>query len=143
MIKLSKRCFYDVIGPGELDDEQLGTAFTVVEGLLNSRPLARVSSDPNDEEVLTPAHFMSRSPYKDIAVGPETDDLRQRYLYLQSLMNKYWERFMKEIVPLKNRYNKDVKKGVEFKEGDLVVLLDPLDRQKGFPVAKVVEAVLL
>ena len=38
--------------------EQLQTAFAVVEGILNARPLAYVSSHPADLQPLTPNHFL-------------------------------------------------------------------------------------
>lgn len=39
-------------------DEELQTLFTSMQGLINSRPLTPLSSDPNVEPVLTPNHFL-------------------------------------------------------------------------------------
>ena len=137
LIKLAKRAFYDVIKPGDLNDEQLLTAFTKAEGLLNARPLTNVSSDPDDPVVLTPAHFQVREAFRELP-APASSDTREQYLYLQGVMDNFWERFIKEVVPLRNKYAKDVKQMEEpYKVGDLVVLLEDLDRQKTWPVAKI------
>ena len=41
-----------------MSDEELLTAMVEVEGILNSHPLTYCSSDPDDEHVLTPNHFL-------------------------------------------------------------------------------------
>ena len=71
MIKLAKRGLYDILKPGIITDEELVTAFTIVEGLLNARPLTNVSSDPDDFQILTPSHFLIREPYKALAPLPK------------------------------------------------------------------------
>ena len=140
MIKLAKRGLYDVIRPGIINDEQLMTAFKLVEGLINSRPLTKVSTDPNDERVLTPAHFIVREAYSDLAPLPNDWSFKERYAFLQDLLNKYWKRFMAEVVPLKNSYQKQLKESNPYKIGDLVVLTEDLDRNRGkrWPVARII-----
>ena len=58
LIKSSKRAINAVLGNADITDEELLTAITGAEGLLNSRPLTYQSSDPKDEPVLTPNHFL-------------------------------------------------------------------------------------
>ena len=139
MIKLAKRGFYDVIKPGIINDEELITAFTIVEGLLNSRPLSTLSSDPDDLQVLTPAHFLVRDVYRKIAPFPENWSEKQRYLHIQDIMSNMWTRFMKELVPLKHKFEKNAKKTESFQVGDVVVLLNELDREVSWPIAVIKE----
>ena len=137
MIKLAKRGLYDVLKPGVITDEELVTAFTIVEGLLNARPLTNVSSDPDDLKILTPAHFLIREPYKALAPLPKDFKDKERFHFLQNLMAKMWDRFLKELVPLKHQYGKNVKKVEEVAKGDIVVLLNDLDREQKWPIALV------
>ena len=58
MIKAAKRVISTILKDTDVKDEELKTCFIGVESLLNSRPLATVSDDPNDEPVLTPNHFL-------------------------------------------------------------------------------------
>ena len=139
MIKLAKRGFYDYIKPGIVNDEELITAFKVVEGHLNSRPLTTVSSDPGDLKVLTPAHFLLREAYSKIAPIPKIWSQKQRYLFTQDLVATMWTRFLKEVIPLKNKYKRDVKLVEEIAVGEVVVLLNELDRNVAWPIAIVKE----
>ena len=58
----AKRALLHVIKPDvDVNDEQLVTAFNMVETVLNSRPLTYVGSDFNDLEPLTPEHFLGKT----------------------------------------------------------------------------------
>ena len=72
MIRSVKRAVNAVLGHADVNDEELQTVFTGVEGLMNSRPLTQLSSDPNDEPVLTPNHFLVGHMGGELA--PETVD---------------------------------------------------------------------
>ena len=58
IIKSAKKALRAIIGESRTTDEELLTAMVEVEGILNSRPLTYCSSNPNDEHVLTPHHFL-------------------------------------------------------------------------------------
>ena len=140
MIKLVKRGYYDIIKPGIVTDKELETAFTIVEGILNARPLESLSSDPNDFRVITPAHLIVREAYNKIAPFPKSWNKKQRYLFIQDIVSSMWTRFLKEVIPLKNKYPKNVRRAEEVQVGDVVVLLNELDRDVAWPIAIVKEA---
>ncbi len=48
MIKSAKRAIRAILGDAEITDEELHTAICGAEGLLNSRPITYVSSNPDD-----------------------------------------------------------------------------------------------
>ena len=58
MVKSAKKAIYAVLGSSEVTDEELMTAFTGVESLLNSRPLTYQTADSRDDVPLTPNHFL-------------------------------------------------------------------------------------
>ena len=61
MIQSMKRCLKKTIGKVKLTCEELSTALTEVEAIINSRPLSYVSSD-DLEEPLTPSHLVTGRP---------------------------------------------------------------------------------
>ena len=58
MIRSVKRAVNAVLGNSDVTDGELQTIFTGVESLINFRPSKLLSSNPNDEPVLTPNHFL-------------------------------------------------------------------------------------
>ncbi|KOC58649.1 hypothetical protein WH47_05043, partial [Habropoda laboriosa] len=69
-VKSFKHHFSRVIGETLLTYEALHSYATEIEAILNSRPLTSLSSDPNDFNPLTPAHFLIGGPLTSI---PEHD----------------------------------------------------------------------
>ena len=58
MIKASKRAINRTFGNTDVTDEELITAFTGAESLINSQILIHQSANPADDFPLTPNHFL-------------------------------------------------------------------------------------
>ncbi|XP_072375598.1 uncharacterized protein [Diabrotica undecimpunctata] len=100
-IKSSKNHLKRVVGNNILTFEELSTVFAQIEAILNSRPLSPLSSDPNDENPLTPAHFLIGKP---LIATPEPDitDLPtgrlSRFQLLEQMRQNFWRRWSKEYI---------------------------------------------
>lgn len=57
-----------------LDDERLTTLLCEVEGIVNNRPITKVSDDPKDLEALTPNHLLLRRKGSECPPGVFTND---------------------------------------------------------------------
>ncbi|XP_065185956.1 uncharacterized protein LOC135816784 [Sycon ciliatum] len=95
------------IPEADLSDEELHTALVHAEGLINSRPLTVISSDPNDLRPLTPQHFLvghaDTTLAAELGVQPaDTVHPRRRWMYVQRIVAEVWARWVKEIVPKLN-----------------------------------------
>jgi len=66
-IKSSKTYLKKVIGTQVLTMEELTTLIIRIEGILNSRPISALSSDPNDISALIPGHFLIGQPLAAIS----------------------------------------------------------------------------
>ena len=103
MIRAAKTALCATVGEKHLRDEELETAFTVVEGILNSRPISYVSSETADLNAITPADFLGLRPIgpgsgTDIMPVPEEDYYRQRWHSLQKILDDFWARFVREAL---------------------------------------------
>ena len=142
LIKSAKKALRAILGETKVTDEELLTAVVEVEGILNSRPLTYCSSDPNDEHVLTPNHFLygqvggqlAPRVIDDIAFNP-----RNRWRFVQDLINKCWRRWMKEYLSTLNTRNKWVDQKRNVAPGDVVLLVDTSNPKGHWPLGRIQE----
>ena len=102
MVRMTKRCLKKMIGREKLKYDELVTAVTEVEAVINSRPLSYVSSD-NIDELLTPAYLVAgcrllslpdyRVSEDDFDVSAE--HLTRRMRFLNKIVNDFWIRWKK------------------------------------------------
>ena len=102
MIKAVKRAILAILGTADVNDEELITAFTEVESLVNSRPLTYQSANPEDDTLLTPNHFLQGQMGGKFA--PEVDEEigynpKKRWRRVQELTRHFWHRRMNEWIP--------------------------------------------
>ncbi|GFU95142.1 DUF5641 domain-containing protein [Trichonephila clavipes] len=88
-VKSLKYHFKRVAGNSKFSYEELLTLITQIEAILNSRPLTPLSSDIDDLEVLTPAHFLIGRPITTI-VEPSL-------LQCESNSLNVWQRITKSV----------------------------------------------
>ncbi|XP_058456510.1 uncharacterized protein LOC131433913 [Malaya genurostris] len=107
-VKSFKHHLRRIVGNSQLPYEAFSTVLVQIEACLNSRPITPLSNDPNDEEALTPGHFIIGRPLlavpePDLAHIPENRlDLWQK---TQSLTQHFWKRWSKEyLCTLQLRY---------------------------------------
>lgn len=100
-VKSTKHHLKRTLGNASVTFEELYTVLVQIEAILNSRPLTILTSDPNDLQALTPAHFLIGRPYIAVA-DPDVKDIPinrlNRYQYLQKLNQDFWARWSVEYV---------------------------------------------
>ena len=128
LVGLAKTAFYTMLAarPHKLTEDEFHTAFVIVEGLLNSRPVA-VQNDDIDLAI-TPAHFMCADAISDIAVGGTTWPTNKSYAKLQECMDEYWARFHSEVLPALHRQSKWFRQRDQLVVGQIVLLLENKER---------------
>jgi hypothetical protein len=118
----------------KVSDEMLHTCFKLVQGLLNNRPIAYESKDPDDYEVITPNHFLlfggagaDLAPILDF----ERRGLQNSYQIVLSIVDSFWTQFAREMRPQLHQYHKWINQRPQLNVGDIVVILDQRDTKVG------------
>ena len=93
-IRTAKSILHSLLQQQTPRHEVLVTLLTEVERIMNSTPLVEVSTDPTDDEPLTPYHFLigSASPYQPCG-DPATGTLRQLWQIAQNMADHFWRRW--------------------------------------------------
>jgi hypothetical protein len=142
LVKSVKRVLNPMLSEQTLEDEGLATLMCVVESILNSRPLTRVSEDPNDLEALTPNHLLLPGTYSytypDREFRPEDEYVRRRWRQIQYHADVFWRRWLREYLPLLQSRSKWQVKQRDLQVNDLVLLVEESPRSQ-WPLAKVLE----
>ncbi|XP_018395608.1 PREDICTED: uncharacterized protein LOC108774094 [Cyphomyrmex costatus] len=103
--------------------EKYYTLLVEIEGILNSRPLTALSSDPNDLTPLTPAHFFNKGEVLIMPVEKDLSNIKDTHLsrwqHIQKLRQHYWQRWHKE-------YLQQLQVRTKWKEGDEAVQVGDL-----------------
>ena len=142
MVKSAKRAIYAILGNADITDEELHTAITGAEALMNSRPLTYQSSNVADSEPLTPNHFLIGQMGGRFA--PESVDYtpyspQKRWRRVQELVRHFWTRWMKEWLPNLNATKKWKEEKKDLKVGDLVLVIESNTTRGSWPLGRITE----
>ena len=142
-----------MIGKSKHSYEELLTAVSEVEMIMNSRPLSYVSMD-DLEEPLTPSHLMIGRrllSLPEVASHDESrscesthSEMNKRMKHLNFTLEQFWTRWKREyLLELRecHRYGNTNGRGEEVKIGDIVVVHDS-EKKRGFWKLGVVERVI-
>ncbi|XP_039311874.1 uncharacterized protein LOC105204988 [Solenopsis invicta] len=127
MVKLFKHHFKRVVGDSLFTFEQLNTFITEVEGILNSRPITSLSSDPNDLLVLTPAHYLIGKPLTTLPEGDLSCVPVNRlsvWQHISKIRQDFWARWNLEYLNELQIRNKWTKDGPKLEAGSIVCIKD-------------------
>ena len=142
LVKSVKRCLRKTIGQAKLSYDELSTALTEVEAVINSRPLSYVSSE-DTKKLLTPSHLLMGRRVMDfpdyLCQEPEEfeatqDVLTKRARHLEQTLTHFWKRWQKEyLTELResHRYYRGSANARPVIVGDVVLIRDS-DQPRGF-----------
>lgn len=125
-----------------LDEEGLHTLLCEAEAIINSRPITKESSDPNDLEALTPNHLLLLKVKPELPPGIFNKDaqyVNRRWRQIQYLADIFWKRWCKEyLMQLQERQRWTTPKR-NFHVGDVVLIVDDTAPRNSWPLGRIVE----
>ena len=103
-VKQAKFLFLRAVGNASLTQEEIETMLAETEAVLNSRPIAPLSPDPNDGEALTPAHLLIGEDLRSLPLESVGDErikepkLWKRWRLLCGLKQTFWQAWSRDYV---------------------------------------------
>lgn len=134
MVKAVKKALYQAMNSEAPKEEVLRTLFAEAEHTVNSRPLTYVSSDPLDQEAITPNHILFGASSRNLV--PRHYELmegshKRLWLKAQLMANTFWVRWKKEYLPTLLPRKKWQWENLNLKVGDVVIIMcDTAKRNK-------------
>lgn len=126
-VKSVKMHLRRIVGTTPMTFEEFSTVLTQIESCLNSRPLCQLNDDPNDNEALTPGHFLIGGPLNSLP-DPSLDHLAisrlSRWQLCQKLVQHFWSRWRNEYLNTLQQRSKWWKTENNVKVGQLVLVID-------------------
>ena len=154
MVQSVKRCLKKTIGRAKLSYDELLTALTEAEAIVNSRPLSYLSSE-DLKEPLTPSHLLAGRRVLSLPDGSGTDtdinddnftvgpkDLNSRLQLLTRALDEYWVQWRDDyLLELRERSHTTRNIGVPRSPivGEVVVVHDEHSPRSQWKLGKVIE----
>jgi hypothetical protein len=126
-VKSVKHHLYRVMGKAALTYEEFTTLTTQIEGILNSRPITAVSTNPDELQALTPAHFIIGSPIVSLP-EPNLMDINigrlDRWQAIQQRQQAFWKRWSGEFISRLQQRPKWIKEQPQLETNSIVIVKD-------------------
>ena len=109
--------------------------------MLNSRPLTHVADQPENEEPLTPNHFLLHRPYANLPPGvfdsSEQPLSFKSWKEIQKVTNHIWKRLPKEYLPTLHPRGKWSTAQPQLRVGDLAWILRDFTPRGIWPLGRI------
>jgi hypothetical protein len=141
-VRLTKRLLIRTMGIHIFTYEEFTTLLTLVEAVLNSRPIAPISTDPDDLEYLSPGHFLIGQPM--LAVPPRVAfesrvTLVQRWKLLDQCHQAFWRRWSTEYLTSLQGRSKWTIEAPNVRLNDMVVIVDNQSPSLTWRLGRIIE----
>ena len=122
-------------------DERLSTLLHEVESIVNGRPLAVLSDDPNDETPLTPNHLLLLRGGSNLLPNrfDQSDIYGRRWRHVKFLSDQFWRRWVREYLPTLQLRQKWLRPLRNLQNGDVVLFMDENTPRKNWPMGRIIQ----
>ncbi|XP_053699404.1 uncharacterized protein LOC128746376 [Sabethes cyaneus] len=128
LVRSVKTAIGDAYAEGKLNDEDLQTLIVEAEGMVNTRPLTYLPLDSAESASLTPNHFLMGSSngvkQPTVDTEPQQGASLESWHHIHRQLNRFWQRWLKEFLPVIRKQSKWFGESRPVKDGDLVLIVD-------------------
>lgn len=146
MVRSTKAPLKKVLGCSYVTFEELCTILADIEAVINSRPLTFLSSDVNEPEPLTPAHFLigrrltSLPSHGEQPTASTRNELTRRWKYRERLSGSLWKRWRTEyLCALRSYHHAAPSDSSDLRIGDFVLLHEDFRPRQTWKVGRITE----
>jgi hypothetical protein len=142
LVRSVKTSLYEIMPTRRPDDETFRNLLMEIQNVINSRPLTFIPLDHDNDEALTPNHFLlgSSNGIKPPGVfeshGPI---LRSAWKENQRLTDLFWKRFVKEYLPTLTRRTKWLQPIKPLEIGDVAIDFDSAYPRNCYPKVRIID----
>lgn len=129
------------LGTSKLTHEALSTLMAEVGAIINARPLAPVSTDPDDPFILTPATLLTQKVSPSSApIGDWVKDLhKHQWRQVQHLAQTFWDRWKKQYLSSLQPRRKWQTSQPDLQPGSIVLLKDDQQKRNEWPLGLITQ----
>jgi hypothetical protein len=142
LIKIVKKCLEESLNEIFPREDTLRSALIEAEFIVNSRPLTHVSMDNEDDDPLTPNHFLLGCAGNAPAVMRCDEDGRvdrRQWKIASHITNCFWKKWIKNYLPELARRTKWHERVESVKVGDIGLVVDDNATRNSWRKVKVIE----
>jgi len=142
LITAAMQAMFHLMNRTDLTVKELMTAIVGAEGLLNSRPITYQSSNVDDEEPLTPNHFLFNQvggQFAPDSVDTEPFNPRVRWWHIIEVVHHFWKRWLREWLPSLSPRKKWGREKRDLEVGDLVLILSTDTPRGKWPLGSIIQ----
>jgi len=146
-VKSAKQALNAVMSHRLHSEDDLATALIVIEGLLNSRPIASLPTSSSDIAV-TAADFLGANGLRRVtSIGPRSRliselSIAKRWIRLNKMLDTWWKLYYAKHLTELHKRNKWTRQSRQLKPGDVVLLRETVPARGDWPMGIVVRAVM-
>ncbi len=142
LIGLLKRCLEGALGNRRLTLGELSTVVAEAAQIVNSRPIAKNTGDPETGGPITPLHLqLGRATVEVPRMRfEEAPCLTQRLQFIEEAKRQFWKKWMQQVFSsrmLSHKWTKNVRKVAV---GDIVYLAEAENDDPTYRLGQIVEA---
>lgn len=142
LIRSVRKVLNSTLKVQSLDEDSLHTVLCEAEAIINSRPITKASTDPNNLEAFTPNHLLLLKTKPSLPPGHfQKEDIyaRHRWRQVQYMSDLFWERWIAEYLPqLQERQRWSCVKR-NFIPGDIIIIVDDTAPRNSWLTGRVIQ----
>lgn len=141
LVRCVKSALYNVLQEKHPHEEVLSTLLCEAEYTVNSRPLTHVSVDSEDDEAITPNHFLLGGSARVPSPGEFTEqdiDSKKHWRRSQILADMFWRRWVREYLPELQYRREPQSRGPSLQVDDPVLIADGQLPRNTWPRGRIV-----